>query len=139
MERLIEFIGNHPILVFSLVVVAGLLAWNLLGHALHGFKMLAPAKLVALVNHDKVVLLDIRSEAAYASGHILHSTHAPMSALATMEADPDAGRRVIIGNERGEMLRAAKVLAAQGHADVACLEGGILAWKEAGLPLVKRS
>ncbi|TIC78689.1 rhodanese-like domain-containing protein [Nocardioides sp. GY 10127] len=80
------------------------------------------------------VLLDVREDDEWAQAHIDGATHVPLGTL-----DPAAvGRdRLVVavcrsGNRSG---RAAEALAGAG-VDVVNMTGGVLAWAEAGLPLV---
>jgi rhodanese-related sulfurtransferase len=101
---------------------------------------LAPAALRArLMEGDgELALLDVREQGAFARAHILLASNAPLSRL---EIDlprlvPRRATPVVLcdgGDGRAE--RAAAILARYGYSDVAALDGGIEAWREAGFTL----
>lgn len=99
-----------------------------------------PAELVARwLDSEDTVLIDVREDFEHAEESIGGAAHVPLS-----EIDPDAlreqhaGRRVVFHCKAGPRARdAAGHFCADGDT-VFCLEGGIDAWKAAGLD-VKRS
>lgn len=99
-----------------------------------------PAELVAdwLASAD-TVLIDVRDDFEHAEESIDGATNVPLSAL-----DPDAirsqhpGRRIVLHCKAGGRARDAAGRFCGNTDPVFCLEGGIDAWKAAGLD-VKRS
>ena len=62
MEQLLEFAGNHPLLVGAFFAVLTALAWNLLSDP-GGKNAVDPMAATALINHENAVVLDVRSMA----------------------------------------------------------------------------
>ena len=99
----------------------------------------APEQVVELVNHQHGVIIDVRSTEEFRSGHILDSIHfdcnetdAKLKSLQKYATKP-----VIIVCAHGRRSSAfVKRLQAQGFVRVLNLEGGLQAWRDAGLPLV---
>ncbi|MEO0493773.1 MAG: rhodanese-like domain-containing protein [Actinomycetota bacterium] len=88
---------------------------------------------------DDLVILDVRTPDEFAEGHIdgaimIDFYEADFSARLT-ELDPDVPYLIYCrsGNRSGQ-TRA--ILADLGFSDVADVDGGVLAWADAGLPLV---
>ena len=95
------------------------------------------------LSKDKVTLIDIReSEELIQNGKIPNSIHAPRGML-EFYADPslpyfkpafDKSKRIILHcASGGRSALAVQTLKLMGYDNVAHLDGGIKAWKEAGL------
>ena len=101
---------------------------------------IAPAALRARLQEDgrEIALLDVREQGAFARAHILLATNAPLSRL-EIDVPRLVPRRAapVVLCDSGEGLagRAAAILARHGYSDLAVLEGGIEAWRDAGFML----
>jgi rhodanese-related sulfurtransferase len=92
----------------------------------------------ALLLRDEIALLDVRHEAAFATGHPLFAANMAADRIAV-----EAGTRLprkdvpIVGYDAGEGLvaQAADRLAALGYTDIRQLDGGLQAWQAAGYEL----
>lgn len=87
---------------------------------------------------EPVVLVDVRSEDTYLAGHIAFSCSRPGGQLIqctdevlSVEAVPV----ILVDDGNGRAAMAAYWLRRMGFAEVALLDGGIPAWRVAGLPL----
>ena len=98
----------------------------------------APVLKEMLREGGELALLDVREEGVFSHGHLLFAVPVPLSRIEMRIADlvPRRWARVVLcdGGE-GLAERAAKRLAAVGYIDVAVLEGGVVAWAEAGYEL----
>ena len=136
-ERLPEFVGNHPLLVMGFVVVAVLLIGTTMRA---GGKSIAPALVGSLVNREGAVLVDVRPDADFRAGRIAGSVGIPLSQLSarTEELRKHQGKPLVlvcdVGNSAGE---AARQLIKAGFAPVYVLAGGLSAWRGENLPVVK--
>ena len=86
------------------------------------------------------LLFDVRREAAFqADSTLIAGAVRPASDIAGFTARHAAGRKVVVYCVHGHEVsqEAARSLAAAGH-ESAVLEGGIEAWRAAGLPLIRR-
>lgn len=84
-----------------------------------------------------LVLLDVRDQEAYLSGHIPGSIHAPDSNPARLVAEVERHPRVVLVCDTGSVSRmVARTLKFSGRADPAYLVGGLRAWTAAGLSLL---
>ena len=91
---------------------------------------------------------DVRGTEECHHGHIDGSVQVPRGVLESF-ADPagphhpealDPSRRVIVVCRSGARAALAAVtLQTMGYADVAVLDGGLVAWQEAGLPVVEHA
>jgi rhodanese-related sulfurtransferase len=92
----------------------------------------------ALLLRDEIALLDVRHEAAYATGHPLFAANMAADRIG-LEAETRLPRKdvpiVIYDAGEGLVAQAADRLAALGYTDVRQLEGGLRAWRMAGFEL----
>lgn len=90
----------------------------------------------AVKERDDVVLLDVREQWEYDEGHIPGVTLIPMNEVASRLSEIPTDKEVIVtcrsGNRSGQV---ADFLRAQGFDNVHNMQGGILAWEAAGLPV----
>jgi rhodanese-related sulfurtransferase len=92
----------------------------------------------ALLLRDEIALLDLRHEAAFATGHPLFAANMAAGRIA-LEAETRLPRKdvPIVVYDAGEGLvpQAADRLAALGYASVRQLDGGLQGWQRAGYEL----
>lgn len=82
------------------------------------------------------VLIDIRGADEHAREHIAQARHIPMQQLADGARPPNGATAVIFHCRSGARTRAnAQTLQACAKCDAYILEGGLDAWKKAGLPV----
>ncbi|XUU60997.1 rhodanese-like domain-containing protein [Erythrobacter sp. HA6-11] len=96
-----------------------------------------PAKeLASLIEAGEVVLIDVRTPTEFASGRLSGALNAPVGSFDAGAIPRDATRETILYcRSSGRSKRAAEMLAAEWGTQVRHLEGGILAWREAELPV----
>ncbi len=91
-----------------------------------------------LQGDDEIALLDAREELSFGQAHILYASCMPLSRLELVAAAmvPRKRTRIVVcdGGE-GFAERAAKRLLQFGYQDVSVLDGGVEAWREAGLEI----
>src|SRR6202171_2254547 len=92
----------------------------------------------ALLLRDEIVLLDLRHEVAYATGHPLFAANMATERIA-LEAEVRLPRKdvpvVVYDAGEGLVAQAADRIKALGYADVRQLDGGLKAWQMAGYEL----
>jgi len=128
MARLIEFVGNHPILFLALALVIGMIAFFEYQRAFSGVKIISPMEATRLQNDEDAVFVDIREESEYKIGHILGNLHIPMSSFQ---------KRVVELDKYKDKGAASKLRKAEFNS-VYTLQGGAAGWEKAGLPLASR-
>lgn len=120
-------------------------ALDLVKEAKQGIENLTAQQVQQELSSPNTVLIDIReSEELAESGAIAGSVHAPRGML-EFYADPslpyhkpafDKDKRIILHCAAGgRSALAVKTLQQMGYTNVAHLDGGIKAWKDAGLPV----
>jgi rhodanese-related sulfurtransferase len=138
MERYLEFIGNHTLLVGALVFAFFLLLFTELRRKALDVTSIEPQDAVKLINGDAVVI-DLRSAEAFARGHIVHARNIPFDELpARADAlDKYKSKSIVAVCDAGTTSgKAVQMLRKAGINEVYGLRGGIAAWTQANLPLV---
>jgi len=138
--ELAAFAGRHPILSFALAGLTLALLWTELSRLARGFKALRPAQLTTLMNHENALLVDLSPAADFEKGHIAGARN-----IAPSQFDPEhkqlARARdlpVVVTCRNGQAsLAAAARLRKAGFTRVHWLDGGVAAWQQADLPLVR--
>ncbi len=141
MERLIEFVGNHPVLFLALGVIIGMLAWSLVQESIQGIKAVGPVEAIQLINHEDALVLDLREDNEIHDGSILNSLHIPLGQLndGLNRLGKYKERPIIASCRTGSRSGSAcATLTKNGFAKVYNLKGGIVAWQNANLPLLKK-
>ena len=140
-EQLITFIGNHWMLSAALVAVLFMLGTSFFGSSLRGYAAASPSDAIRLINHDDAVVVDVREDREFNQGHILNSIHIPQGYLKdrVKELDKYKGKPIIVGCRSGHRSsHACAILKKEGFEPVYNLAGGVMAWQNANLPLVKK-
>lgn len=84
---------------------------------------------------DDVFLLDVREPAEWQAGHIEGAVHVPMSQLAARQDELPTDRRIVCVCRSGQRSHAVTQALSRAGYDAKNLDGGLLAWVEAGLDL----
>jgi rhodanese-related sulfurtransferase len=138
MERYLEFVGNHTLLVGALVFTFFLLLFTELRRKALGVTNIEPQDAVKLINNDAVVI-DLRSAEAFARGHIVHAKNIPFDELSARgdALEKYKAKPIVTVCDAGMTSgKAVQLLKKAGVNDVYSLRGGIAAWTQANLPLV---
>lgn len=83
-------------------------------------------------------LVDVREAPEFAGGRIAGARLIPLGTLAKRAGELDRSRPVVLvcrSGKRSEQAR--EQLAALGFGQIACLDGGLMAWEAAGQPVEK--
>lgn len=136
-----EFILNHPFLFGALVIILALLIAGEAKRKLLGFREIKPAEVTRLINHENAVVLDVRDDKDFDSGHIVNAVHIPFAFLDGRldQLERYKGRPIIVVCRNGQQsARAGVLLKNQGFEPVYKLGGGMLAWVNADAPVTKK-
>lgn len=88
------------------------------------------------LDEEKAVLIDIREPDEYVREHIPESRMVPLSAFATSDFKHDHAKIGVFHCQSGKRTAsAAAQLLASGFQEVYQLDGGLQAWRRAGLPV----
>ena len=138
--ELAEFAGRHPFLSLGLAGLTLAILWTELARLTRGFKALRPAQLTDLINREDALLVDMSPAADFEKGHIAGARN-----IAPSQFDPESKQLakardlpVVVTCRTGQAsLAAAARLRKAGFTRVHWLDGGVAAWQQADLPLVR--
>jgi len=136
----VQFIMGNIGLVLVACLSGVMLLWPLFGNRLRGVKEVGSAGALQLINHKNALVLDVREEKEFNTGHILNSMLIPLGKLNERigELERYRERPIVVVCRSGQRTTAACVLLGKQHfGQVYNLAGGVMAWQKAGLPLEK--
>jgi rhodanese-related sulfurtransferase len=141
MDQLIEFAGNHLLLVGGFIAVLGFLVWTEVMRKVQGVTELTPAQAVPWINDQDAVIIDISPVAEFNKGHIVNARNLTASRL----SDPDAeiqklkDKKLLVVCKSGQSaIGPASSLRKLGATDVAVLKGGMAAWRADQFPVTTK-
>jgi rhodanese-related sulfurtransferase len=108
------------------------------GMVIQGLRFIAPKEALGLLR-DGALLVDLRSDdlAAMKAFGVPDTRHLPHTELPSHLADLPGDRLLLLADSAGVFTKdAAHLLLDHGFSQVACLNGGMLAWDQEGLPVV---
>ena len=141
LAQISEFAMNHPYLVIAFVVLLALVFFNEMKIATQRFASLTPAAAVQLMNNEDVVVLDVREPTETIGGKIAKAIQIPVSGMTKRidELDKHKDKTMLVYCKTGARAGVAcKQLSKNGFDKVYSLNGGLMAWQEAHLPLSKK-
>lgn len=139
-EELLAFAGRNPIMSLALVGLTVAIIVTEIARLFRGYTALKPAELTRLINGEDALVLDLSASADYEKGHIAGSRN-----VAPSKFDPNskllvaakAKPVVLVCRAGSASAAAAKKLKKAGFERIYWLDGGIPAWQQADLPLIK--
>jgi rhodanese-related sulfurtransferase len=104
-----------------------------------GVRELEPGEVKVLLDAGKILLIDVREPDEYLVERIPGALLYPLSTFNALALPPDESRSVVFhcGSGKRSMLAAHRRKAC-GIAAVAHMKGGIAAWKEDELPVIRQ-
>lgn len=139
MQDIAIFISNHMPLAYGIAVVFVLLMIiEVLRLKRNNFNI-NTAKAVHLINRENAVIIDTRPLDTYRKGHIIDAVSLPNREIIENAKKAEKYRKkpiILVCNTGVESQKIAASLLKQGY-NAYALAGGLRAWSEAQLPLVK--
>jgi rhodanese-related sulfurtransferase len=138
MEKILEFIVNHPFLVGTFAVLLMLFIRNEMSRGGH---TLTVQRLVDLVNREGAVVLDVRDRKEFDAGHIVGAINIPYANLDSRvdELRKFAEKPIIVTCRMGQHSGAAgTLLRKRGFKNVSRLAGGMAEWLNQNLPVTRK-
>jgi len=135
-----EFIKQNIFLIGLALGSAAMLLWPALRRGSSGVSEVSPTEAVMLINREHALMLDVRNPAEYAGGHIAEARNIPLNELEGRLAELESYKtQPLLVNCQGGVrsTSACGVLKKAGFTKLYNLSGGINAWNQANLPVVK--
>jgi rhodanese-related sulfurtransferase len=143
LQKLPEFVGNHVALsaLFAVLLIA--LIVMQVSTMFSKIKMLSPSGLTHLINRESPLLIDLSAIADFEKMHIPGAKHVAMSQFDPEKKELAKAREmpvvVMDKDGRGNAIKAAQRLVKAGFEKTYMLDGGIIGWHAAQLPVAKGS
>lgn len=142
LEQISTFTLNHWTLSLALLIVLILIFFEEIKHRQSGGHRLSPQTATYLINREHASIIDLRDKDLFEKGHISHAMHFSQSDIMNQlnKIQKLKNKPIILVDTTGHhsVLVRAK-LQKEGFTHLYVLSGGINAWKEAGLPLTKKT
>jgi rhodanese-related sulfurtransferase len=139
MDRLLDYSINHPFLAGGLLLMTFLVVGFELRQRGAASTAIAPNEAIRLMNAG-AMLVDLRSANQFKDGHIEGARNIPGDQLAAdaKALDRLSGKTLVLYCDAGTTTAAAqRTLMRAGTKNVFSLRGGLAAWKQENLPVVK--
>lgn len=132
-----SFILENWGLIFLACISGGLLLWPAIARGTGGGQLLNTLAATRLIN-DGAVVVDVREPSEYSAGHLPNAKHIPVGDIDKRAGELPTNKPLLVVCASGQRAgKAASLLRKAGRDQVFCLEGGLGAWRQAGLPVVK--
>jgi rhodanese-related sulfurtransferase len=135
-----QFIEQNVFWVVLATVSGGMLLSSLVRGRV-GSDGVSPLAATLMMNREHALVLDVREESAFASGHILGARNIALAGLKDRLSELDKFRKkpVIVCCEHGRQAGSAcDTLRRAGFEKVFKLAGGLRAWEQDNQPLSRR-
>lgn len=134
-----DFFADQTNLLLIVVAITAAVALALPRFLQRGARQLGVNEAVKLANDKQGLFLDVRSAEHFKAGNIPQSRNIPVADIGTKAGNLPKDRPIIVVCERGRSsVDVVNKLKTSGHQEVYCLQGGLAAWIEAGMPLAKK-
>jgi len=138
MGHLGQFIINHWELWVALIVILLLIFINERMAQKNRAKEISPQEVVALINEDNATIFDLRDVENFRKGHIINAQRASADDFALPKMNSCKNKTIILVCANGQQSSPlAQKLRGQDFTNPLVLAGGMAAWQNADLPLVK--
>ena len=135
-----QFISHNLIPIGIAFFSGAMLLWSLFGNRLRGIKEVDTVAALQLINHKNALVLDVREQSEYDTGHILNSRLIPVGKIKERVGELEKYKDQPIVAVCRSGIRSATACAAlgkKGFAQVYNLTGGMQAWQKNNLPVEK--
>ena len=136
-----EFIQQNLSLI-AIAVVSGVMLAFMSFRRPGGRNSLTPTQATLMINREDAQIIDVSEPDEYVAGHLPESRNFPLGRLEERVSELSKFKDaplILICQTGARSTGACKTLEKLGFSKVHSLEGGINAWRTAGLPLKKGS
>jgi rhodanese-related sulfurtransferase len=139
-EELLAFAGRNPMLSMAFAGLTVAILVTEVRRLMRGYKSIKPAELTQLINAGGAVVIDLSAGTDFEKGHIAGSRNVQPAQFGPehkLVANAKQKPVVLVCRTGNASETAAKALKKAGFEQVHVLDGGLPAWQQAELPLVK--
>ncbi len=140
LSQILEFISNHALLSLAFVLALAAVLFNEYRNLTAGFKAVGPLIATRIINDQDPLILDVRETSEIKDGIITDALHIPLGELPKRMAELEVHRQrpvLVYCRSGSRSASAARRLRRAGFETVYNLAGGIMAWVDQHLPVVR--
>lgn len=137
---MLQFLQNNIWTVLIALTSGAMLFWSFFGNRFRGIKEVDHIAATQLINHKNALVLDVREQSEFDAGHVVNSKLIPLVKLLERIGELEKYRErpiVAVCRSGQRSATACALLSKRGFDQVYNLNGGVMAWQKAGLPLEK--
>lgn len=138
MDRIPEFIANHPILIAALLLVVGMIGGLEFSRLRRAAQPVGTARATRLANSEDAVFVDTRRRSEFEAGHVPGARNLPAAEVEQYikQFEKLHEQPLVLYDDGGLAAhKTARQLAKRGFTRLYELDGGLQAWRDAKLPL----
>ncbi|MDZ4201693.1 MAG: rhodanese-like domain-containing protein [Gallionella sp.] len=135
-----QFVIDNIFPIIIAVLSGSMLLWSALGNRIRGIQEVDCVAATQLINHKNALVLDVREDAEYKSGHVLNAKLIPLGKLGERIGELEKYRDkpiVAVCRSGSRSASACALLGKSGFSEVYNLAGGMIAWQKGNLPVEK--
>lgn len=117
-----------------------MLIWSVFGNRMRGVKEVNTVEALELINHKNAIILDVREDSEFKSGHLLNAKWIPLGRLSDRIGELERYREqplVVVCRSGMRSASACATLGKLGFTQAYNLSGGVVGWQKSNLPLEK--
>jgi rhodanese-related sulfurtransferase len=141
LELRLEFIQQNMFLI-AIAIVSGTMLAVVSFRRPAGRNSLTPTQATLLINREDAQIIDVREPDEYVAGHLPESRNFPLARLEERAGELEKAKNspvILVCQSGARSSGACKQLEKLGFTKVHNLDGGVNAWRAAGMPLKKGS
>lgn len=141
-KQLLQFISNHWLLCTASVAILAFIIFEEMKGRITGILKISALDATLLLNRENAVVIDTRSQAMFANGHILGAINLTPNDIESnlKKLEPHKNQTLILVDEYGTNTSATETkLQQHGFTKIRILAGGLTSWREAQLPLARKN
>lgn len=137
---MLQFLQNNIWTILIMLTSGFMLFWSFYGNRIRGIKEVDIPGAVQLINRQNAVVLDVREQSEYDQGHIINSRLISLGKLKERIGELEKFRErpiVVVCRSGARSASAVALLNHLGFTQAHTMNGGVMAWQKANLPLEK--
>lgn len=137
MAEFMQFVGQEWLLFSAMLALVTMLIMH---ETRRGGAALTPAEVTKLLNDQDGVVVDVRDNKDFATGHIVGAINIPHAKVASQmtQLEKHKSKPVIVVCKFGQHAgMVSKILKTAGFEQVSKLSGGMAEWQASQMPVVK--
>jgi len=136
----VQFVEANIMLIGTAIISGLMLLWSFLGNRIRGIKEVSCVEALQLINRKNAVVLDVREESEFKTGHILNAKNIPLDSLKERIGELERHRNqpiIVMCRSGARSSMACGRLGKLGFPDVHKLSGGMMAWQKSTMSVKK--